>query len=87
MRTRARFARSAGVFAVGLLAAGLFVAVVPAGVAAQDAGTSPTGVVAWGDSSGGQTAVPAGLTNVIAVAAGQDHSLALDSRRHRRGVG
>jgi hypothetical protein len=60
------------VFAVGLL-----VAVVPAVVAAQDAGTSPTGVVAWGDTSGGQTAVPAGLTNVIAVAAGQDHSLAL----------
>jgi hypothetical protein len=34
-------------------------------------------VVAWGDNSAGQTNVPAGLTNVLAVAAGRDHSLAL----------
>jgi alpha-tubulin suppressor-like RCC1 family protein len=34
-------------------------------------------VVAWGDNSYGQTSVPAGLSNVIAVAAGARHSLAL----------
>lgn len=33
--------------------------------------------MAWGDGSEGQTDVPAGLTNVAAVAAGQLHSLAL----------
>jgi hypothetical protein len=38
----------------------------------------PSGtVVAWGDNSDGQTAVPAGLSNVIAVAAGSWHSLGL----------
>jgi alpha-tubulin suppressor-like RCC1 family protein len=34
-------------------------------------------VVAWGDNSAGQTNVPAGLSNVVAVAAGGFHSLAL----------
>jgi alpha-tubulin suppressor-like RCC1 family protein len=34
-------------------------------------------VVAWGDNSYGQTDVPPGLTNVVAVAAGGGHSLAL----------
>ncbi len=34
-------------------------------------------VVAWGYNGSGQTNVPAGLTNVLAVAAGLDHSLAL----------
>ena len=40
----------------------------------------PTGwVVAWGDNSSGQTNVPPGLNDVVAVAAGYDHSLALKS--------
>jgi len=34
-------------------------------------------VVAWGDNAWGQADVPAGLTNVMAVAAGMRHSLAL----------
>lgn len=34
-------------------------------------------VVAWGDSTFGKTAVPAGLSNVVAVAGGSHHSLAL----------
>ena len=34
-------------------------------------------VVAWGDNSQGQIGVPAGLTNVVAVAGGGAHSLAL----------
>ncbi|MFJ2349986.1 Ig-like domain repeat protein [Streptomyces antimycoticus] len=34
-------------------------------------------VVAWGDDTYGQTAVPSGLTDVVAVAAGQFHTLAL----------
>ena len=36
-------------------------------------------VVAWGDNTYGQTNVPAGLTNVIAVAGGGHHSLALNA--------
>ena len=34
-------------------------------------------VVAWGSPIAGRTNVPAGLTNVVAIAAGSDHSLAL----------
>ena len=34
-------------------------------------------VVAWGDNSFGQTSVPAGLSNVVAIAAGDFHTLAL----------
>src|SRR5205085_2756993 len=34
-------------------------------------------VAAWGDNTWGQCWVPEGLSNVIAVAAGGDHSLAL----------
>ena len=34
-------------------------------------------VIAWGNNSAGQTNVPASATNVIAVAAGSSHSLAL----------
>ena len=34
-------------------------------------------VLAWGDNSAGQTAVPMGTTDVVALAAGGDHSLAL----------
>ncbi|MDB5052231.1 MAG: hypothetical protein JWM44_281, partial [Bacilli bacterium] len=36
-------------------------------------------VAAWGDNSVGQTSVPAGLTSVVAIAAGGNHSLALKS--------
>jgi|GEM_PF-6998122 len=36
-------------------------------------------VVAWGYNDSGQTTLPAGLSHVIAVAAGGDHSLALVS--------
>jgi alpha-tubulin suppressor-like RCC1 family protein len=39
---------------------------------------SPTTVVAWGDNTYGQTNVPAGLTNVIAIAQGGMHGLALN---------
>ena len=34
-------------------------------------------VVAWGDNTDGETNVPPGLTNVLAIAAGDEHSLAL----------
>jgi alpha-tubulin suppressor-like RCC1 family protein/sugar lactone lactonase YvrE len=34
-------------------------------------------VVAWGDNSFGQSTVPSGLTNVVAISAGYDYSLAL----------
>src|SRR5438093_645407 len=40
------------------------------------AGGAPA-LVAWGDNSLGQTTVPNGLSNVIAVAAGALHNLAL----------
>jgi hypothetical protein len=36
-------------------------------------------VVAWGNNDSGQTQIPAGLTNAVAVAGGQDYSLALKS--------
>ncbi len=35
--------------------------------------------VAWGNNASGQTTVPTGLSDVIAMAAGKDHSLALKS--------
>ena len=34
-------------------------------------------VVGWGDNAYGETTIPAGLTNVVAIAAGADYSLAL----------
>ena len=42
-------------------------------LALKDDGT----VVAWGDDNYGQTDVPPGLSNVVAIAAGNSHSLAL----------
>ena len=58
----------------------------PAGTAAPTAAATPAPtpiksgtVVAWGDDSAGQTDVPAGLTGVVAVAAGDEFSLALKS--------
>ena len=40
---------------------------------------TPGTVVAWGANSAGQTNIPAGLNDVISVAGGQDHSVALRS--------
>src|SRR4051812_8523083 len=37
----------------------------------------PGHVEGWGDNAVGQTSIPLGLDNVVAVAAGYDHSLAL----------
>ncbi len=37
----------------------------------------PSTVAAWGNNSYGQTSVPADLTNAVAIAAGEKHSLAL----------
>jgi hypothetical protein len=39
-------------------------------------------VIAWGENGAGQTAVPAGLTDVVAIAAGWSHSLALRADGH-----
>ena len=41
------------------------------------AGHAASEVVAWGDNDSGQTNVPSGLSNVVAIAAGGYHSLAL----------
>jgi len=41
----------------------------------------PASVVAWGDNSKGQTNVPAGLTNLLAMASGGSHCLALKNDR------
>ncbi len=50
----------------------------PAGeVVSDDALVHLVPLVAWGENSYGQTTVPPGLTNVIAVAAGRAHALAL----------
>jgi alpha-tubulin suppressor-like RCC1 family protein len=38
---------------------------------------SPSAVVAWGDDSGGQTDVPPGLGDIVAVAGGDYHTIAL----------
>jgi sugar lactone lactonase YvrE len=40
---------------------------------------APTTVVAWGSNFLGQTNVPPGLTNAVAIAGGESHSLALKS--------
>jgi uncharacterized repeat protein (TIGR02543 family) len=56
------------VFAVCLFAACL-----------SEAGSPPGAVVAWGWNGYGQTDVPPGMTNVVAVVAGGYHSLALQS--------
>jgi len=43
-------------------------------------GGAPGGAWAWGESEYGQTTLPAGITNIAAIAVGEDHSLAvLDS--------
>ncbi len=40
-------------------------------------GASGTSVVAWGNNSYGQTTVPPGLSNAVAIAQGGDHTIAL----------
>ena len=40
---------------------------------------APTAVAAWGNNNDGETAVPAGLSGVSAIAAGVNHNLALKS--------
>jgi hypothetical protein len=63
-------------------------AVIPAGWGELSIPTRPTSfplsgpqlageVVAWGSNTFGQVTVPAGLTNVVAIAAGRNHNLAL----------
>ena len=60
---------------LGCLAALLLLGSVPA---SADLTPRPAGtVVAWGSNSAGESTVPAGLTGVVAVAAGEQHSLAL----------
>lgn len=39
--------------------------------------SAPSAVVAWGDNSGAQTDVPAGLEDIVALAGGDYHSIAL----------
>lgn len=56
------------------VAVSLLTGIGPSVAGAQDVGSVPA---AWGDGSRGQTAVPPDLTDVVDVAAGQDHSLAL----------
>ncbi len=53
----------------------LFCAVTVAGPPL--AGQLASEVVAWGNNEHGQTDVPGGLSNVVAIAAGSTHSLAL----------
>lgn len=48
-----------------------------AGLACMSVQCPAAAVVAWGNNGWGQAEVPPGLTNVIAVAAGTKHSLAL----------
>jgi alpha-tubulin suppressor-like RCC1 family protein len=49
------------------------------GVTNSVANLSVVSVAAWGANESGQTNVPAGLTNVIALAGGNSHSLALNA--------
>jgi hypothetical protein len=59
----------------------LIITVVAAGMPlAAHAGPE---VVAWGDNDSGQTSVPSGLSNVVAIAAGSLHSLALTAELTR----
>ena len=75
--SRRPMARIRGIAPAALLVGGLFT--VWAGpLAAPVAATAPTGqVVAWGYDASGQTNVPAGLSGVTAIAAGDNFSLAL----------
>jgi alpha-tubulin suppressor-like RCC1 family protein len=48
-------------------------------IQSRDADLSLSRIVAWGNNYNGQTNVPSGLTNVVAVAAGSSHFLALNA--------
>src|ERR1035437_5389597 len=77
---RRPFARFVGVAPIAFLMTGLFVWAVPlAPSVAAASPSSPGRVVAWGDGAAGQTTVPAGLTDVTAIAGGGRHALALKS--------
>jgi len=56
-------------------------------LASSEAVLSVSFVAAWGDNAHGQTVVPGGLTNVVAIAGGWWHSLALRGRWHGRRLG
>src|SRR4051812_22825410 len=75
----ARMKRLAGIGLLAVLLAAAQVLFLPVGRSAQATGTTGGSVVGWGDNSYGQASPPAGLTGVIAIAAGQVHSLALKS--------
>jgi hypothetical protein len=70
-------------------------ALAQAGAVTLDANTitvpqsaNPAGtVVAWGNDDYGQTNMPAGLTTLTAVTAGESYTAGLEKRRHRGGVG
>src|SRR5436190_24269899 len=56
----------------GALVTGLILSVAVTTALAQS-----SSVAAWGDNSNHQTNLPTGLTNIVALAAGANHSLAL----------
>jgi hypothetical protein len=71
--------RLLGIVPALLLLSGLL-AVLAGPLAASAAASAPAGVVvAWGHPNHGETEVPAGLSDVTAIAAGGYHSLALKS--------
>ena len=83
--SRRQLVQLLGIAPVALLLTGLLT-VLPAPLAAPVAAAAPVTaaitpgtVVAWGDNEYGETDVPAGLSGVIAVSAGEWHSLALKS--------
>src|SRR5512140_3211399 len=58
------------IFLAGTLAVGMTPQVIHSAVAGPE-------VIGWGDNTYGQITVPDGLSNVVAIAAGTYHSLAL----------
>ena len=77
--SRQPLVRLLGLAPAALLLCGL-VAISAGPLAAPVTATAPTGVVvAWGDNTYGESTVPAGLSGVIAIDAGDYHSLALKS--------
>jgi len=72
--------RLLGLAPAALLLSGLFtVWAGPLAAPVVAASLAPGTVVAWGDNNDGETDVPAGLSGVVAIAAGDDYSLALKS--------
>jgi alpha-tubulin suppressor-like RCC1 family protein len=59
------------------LVRGLFGAAALGLLSTTGVGHAASEVVGWGRNDYGQTNIPSGLSNVVAIAAGQDHSLAL----------